>query len=154
LSIWREKGERRKKRRTTGNNVGDGEATEDGTEPDDPVLLGRRGEVVSAAKDTDVNPLGGKVAVDDGGSEKTGKGESVGDALDEDTGGTEGGRGDVLTGEEVDDDTDDDVERGDESLREKDGLGRVPRVLHLADNGEIDTCASIREQEICYCVKL
>lgn len=50
----------------------------------------------SVAKDSNVEPLGGKVAVDDGGGEETRKSEAVGDALDENTGGTESGRGDVL----------------------------------------------------------
>jgi hypothetical protein len=36
------------------------------------------------------------VGVDDGGGEKTGKGETVGNALEEDTGSTESGRSNVL----------------------------------------------------------
>jgi len=100
------------------------------------VRLGRVREVARAAQDADEDPLGGEVAVDDGGGEQAGKSETVGDALDEDAGGAEGGRGDELAGVEVDDDADDEVEDRDERLAHDDGLGVVALVAHLGGDRE------------------
>jgi hypothetical protein len=49
--------------------TGKQEATEDTADPNEPVRLGGGGEMDGLAEDTDVKPLGGEVAVDDGGGE-------------------------------------------------------------------------------------
>lgn len=60
------------------------------------------GKVMRVAEEADKEPLGRQVGVDDRGGEESGQGEAVRDALEEDAGGAERGRRDVLSGVAVD----------------------------------------------------
>lgn len=86
---------------------------------------------------------------------ESGESDSVADALDEDTGGTEGGRGDVLreagsagvgwegrrtktndAGGHVHQDTNEEVKAGTEGLAEENRLVEVGRAAHLGGDGK------------------
>jgi hypothetical protein len=77
---------------------------------------------------------------------ETGKSKTVGNALDEDAGGTESRGCDVLSSVEVHDNTDDEIERSDESLGDEDGFGGIARLLHLTDNGEVGGGTGVGEK--------
>lgn len=86
----------------------------------------------------------GQVCVDDTTGQESGQREAVTDALEEHTGGSERGRGDVLTRLEVDRDADREVERRDETLAEEDRLLVVALVPHLGRDGK----AKVRRERV------
>ena len=87
------------------------------------------------------------MGVEDGGDEETGEGETVADSLEEGTGTSKSGTGDVLSDKVVDDTSEDEVEDDDKDLRGKDRSGEVVGVLHLGDHGEVGGCTSVGEDD-------
>jgi len=76
------------------------------------------------------------MSVDDTGSEETRERQSIRDTFEEDTGGTEGRRGDVLSRHNVNSDTDSEVEAGNETLTHEDSFLVIALVAHLGCDGE------------------
>lgn len=95
-----------------------------------------RGKVLRASQETDEQHLGADVGVDCHRDEQAGKGDSVSDLLDHDTGRAEGRVGEVLSAVVVDDNADGEVGSDDESLAAEQGLVVVPGLSHLANNVE------------------
>lgn len=78
---------------------------------------------------------------------EAGKSKAVRDLLDGRTGRAKSGRGNVRTAEVVDNDTDDNVDNGDDTLADHDGAGVVTGLSHLRGDGEKAGGTSVGEDE-------
>jgi hypothetical protein len=87
------------------------------------------------------------VSVESGRDDKTGKSQSVGDSLDGLTSRSESRRSNVGAAVVVDNNTDDNVDDGNDSLAKDQSLLVVLGLTHLGSNGEEDGSSAVGKDE-------
>jgi hypothetical protein len=87
------------------------------------------------------------VSVESGRDDEAGKSQSVGDLLDGLASRSQSRRSNVSTAVVVDNDTDDNIDDGDDSLAKDQGLLVVLGLSHLSSNGEEDGSSAVGEDE-------